>query len=126
MEDKQEDWKPHQCDHTTRGQDTFIALQIGNAFLQSASGNLCKDSANAALEQMILVIATGLAIGGTIIESGSQEAFWETERVLTGIEGRVMRQLQYAQEMSNKHGLNPEKAKAVYEEFEKVFGWPLR
>jgi hypothetical protein len=124
MADEKEAWKPHMCDHTARGADTFIALQLGNAFLKSASENLCKDSAAGSLEQLVLVIATGLAIGGTIIESGSDEAFWETERVLKGIEERLMGQLRYANEMSRKHGMNPEKAKATFKQFSEAFGWP--
>lgn len=123
MDEKKYDWTPSICGHNDRGQDTMLALQYGSAFLKLASEQLCKPSAQEALEQMILVIATGLAINGTIIEPASQEAVWETERILKGIEKRLLGQLNFCFDKSNEFGMTKEKAKATFEQFSKTFGW---
>jgi hypothetical protein len=123
MDDKKEAWEPHLCGHNDKGQDTMLALQLGSTFLKVASELLCKESAQSAFEQIILIIATGLAINGTAIDAGSQEAHWETERVLKGIESRLMGQLKYCFDKSNELGMTKEKAKATFEQFAQTFGW---
>jgi hypothetical protein len=118
-DENKSEYRPYECEHTEDGTDTKIALQIGNAFLRAASEHLCRESTEGAFEQLIIVIATGLAISGTIIEPATQEAVWETERVLKDIEQRCLDQLHYSANKSNELGITKAKARTL---FEKLFG----
>lgn len=69
----------------------IIAAQQMSFHLVSVlkQNDLCQNAAQYVLEHSILNMVTFLAIAGTAIDEGSQEAEWETDRILTGIETRL-------------------------------------
>lgn len=69
----------------------IIAAQQMSFHLVSVlkQNDLCRNAAQYVLEHSILNMVTFLAIADTAIDEGSQEAEWETDRILTGIETRL-------------------------------------
>ena len=63
-------------------QQTYYGLIKGN--------NICREAEVPAFEMSILAMAACVALRGTIIQPGSDEAKWEIDRVLTGLEGRLL------------------------------------
>jgi hypothetical protein len=72
--------------------------------------NICFAAADEVLEYSFLAIITAHTQAGTAIKPGSQEAQWEMNRVLTGLEARLKARYQHALEVLNK--LTPEERAA--------------
>ena len=70
--------------------------------------SLCAETLPMLMEMSIINMAVIVAVQGTAIEMGSVEALWETQRVLKGIEQRVLDRLSDYYEEALKH---PEVAK---------------
>lgn len=64
------------------------------------AAGVCNAAQGHALELVIITLATVAALRGTQIECGTQEAQWETERVLTGIEERLLHKLRWMHEQA--------------------------
>jgi hypothetical protein len=83
-----------------------VVQSIGALLVAGArSAHLCEKTLPVVMEMAIINMATILGTRGTAIELGSQEAQWETERVLTGIEGRLMERVRVYYEMARELGL---------------------
>lgn len=83
-----------------------IANRIAGLLVSSAKQtDFCHDSLPFMIDTLNIVLATYMATHGTIIERGTPEAQWETERVLRGMEARLMAVVKYQYKLSNKLGL---------------------
>jgi hypothetical protein len=86
-----------------------VAQAVGGLFVEGAdSVGLCSETLPMLLEMSIINIAVIIATSGTAIDQGSDEALWETQRVLKGIEQRVGDRLEKYHEEARMH---PEIAK---------------
>lgn len=91
---------------TRETQVTLLVQELGRLAAGGADQmGLCDETLPYILENLIINIATIIALKGTIIEMGTQEAQWETERVLAGIEGRVVARLRSYYEESRHRGI---------------------
>jgi hypothetical protein len=55
---------------------------------------MCEKSRQHVMDDVVIAMAVVVAIEGTIIESGSDDAERETVRVLTGLEARLLEKVQ--------------------------------
>jgi len=86
-----------------------VAQTVGGLFTKGAeSVGLCDETLPMLMEMCIINMAVIVAVQGTQIEMGSDEAKWETQRVLKGIEQRVGDRLEKYHEEARMH---PEIAK---------------
>lgn len=110
-EKKPKPYVPHECGCVPPGTDLVAGVEMAGEFIRIAKKyGLCVSSAQSALENMLVTVGGVLAIQGTIIEPGSQEAEWETQRILTGIEDRCLSLLAYCYEGIRANGTTKEAA----------------
>lgn len=82
----------------------------------SHEAQICHKAMPEVFEMAIINMATIIALDGTIIEMGSQEAQWETERILTGLEGRLLERVREYYRMVREQGLTVKDGKVVLRE----------
>lgn len=100
------------------GPALLTSLETSSAFAMFLSRHgVCAKAWQTAFEDAIVSMATGLAIGNTIIEPGSIEANRETERVLVGLEGRLFARLYRAQRAMARVGVD-----GVMEQMTQILG----
>lgn len=93
---------------------SFIATQLVTVMFKVVKErDFCEKSIPFIMDTLIIIVATHIGIKDTVIEMGTPEAQWETERVLTGIEARLMAVLKYQYELSKKLGLTEARVKAM-------------
>lgn len=91
-----------------------LVQAFGNMLGQgSRAANLCEKAMPMVLELAIINMSTIIALNGTVIEMGSKEAEWETVRVLTGIEARLMERVALYYGEARKLGLTVVDGKVV-------------
>lgn len=96
-------------------QITQVVQGIGCYMVEGASMNgLCDKTFPLILENAIIQMATIIAIKGTAIDMGSQEAQSETERVLNGIEEKVLNRLRAYYDEARSLGVTEEVARAMF------------
>jgi hypothetical protein len=78
-----------------------VAQMLSQIFVEACSGaELCREAAIATMHELILAITSGLATcNAPGIEAGSEEARWESEHLLNGIEGRLLESLRLKYKM---------------------------
>lgn len=95
----------------------IIAQNVGAMFGSAAETlNMCRDSAPLILELAMINMLTIAATANTIIEQGTDEALWETERVLEGFEARVLKRVRAMYAMAKADGMTAEKMQAMHDQ----------
>jgi hypothetical protein len=103
-----------ECTMGRCAQAAKIASRMAAVLVSLAKSNdFCKDALPFMVDTLNIVLATHMATQGTAIERGTKEARWETERVLKGIEARLMRVLDYQYTLSDRLGLTEAKVAAL-------------
>ncbi len=93
-----------------------IAGTAGKALMTVAlEQDFCRDSIPHILDMVVLSLMTHVVMYETAIECGTQEALWETERLITGMEERLIRTARHLYEESKALGLTAEKVQAMRE-----------
>lgn len=94
-----------------------IVQAIGGAItVTAAEQGLCKESLPFLLDMLTINVLAYVVSSGTAIEIGSQEAQWETERLVTGTEERLLRAVRHVYEEGRKFGLTREIVRAMREQ----------
>lgn len=96
----------------------YAAANLGHQMIAAfdhlvASSEFCDKSLPYLMDMVVICLAVRLGTLGTAIEDGTQEAQWETERVLTGLEARVLARVRWMYDFGRKHGLTAEKVRAM-------------
>lgn len=90
-------------------QCVLISQAVGATLRKFAEKvGICKDAMPYLMDLAVINMAVLVGIEGTAIEHGSQEAQWETERVLTGIEARLMERVREYYAEAQRLGLKRE------------------
>lgn len=107
------------------GRSTMAALQVALSFRDITEHmGLCDESRYYAMELCIVSLISNMILSTTAIDPGSQEARWETERIIKGLEARLMRHVNRSYEqMAVKGGYDQARFEDQYTKLaQSIFG----
>lgn len=93
----------------------IVQVTGGAITVAAADQGLCKESLPFLLDMLVINVMAYVVTSGTAIEMGSQEAQWETERLVAGMEERLLRSVRHVYDEGRKFGLTREKVMAMRE-----------
>jgi hypothetical protein len=115
--DEDPDFAMKQCACATQ----MTGQLAGELMHDMMDAHMCRVAMPFVMENLIIQLVTQLALMGTVIEAGTNEALWESERVLNGLEARVLAQMRHAYEHAQKRGLTQK----IIDEARKTGKWTI-